>query len=385
VGVLKKTKLKFIRVFTRALSYFFAGVMVSIGMVANMDTYSWFSSSMMANAIVSAATTQDIIEGIQIASQNPEELKLSKKAGLDYNPVVFFELNGEITQYILHINPVCLDTNEIIRIPFRFSINPDKLAWLFLRSKNDPIKGTIRIKHLNEFIDEEIDIEFTSDFLIAKCMSEILNDTRPNTNDTSAGTYSAANFEEEDELTKLILYLASYKNWGMTEIPGEAPADDNDSGDGTEFNVKPFLMDEEQSLIVDVIVPGLRSYLEEVYSINQKLIEELSNKMNEISELNLSLETLSAEKAELDEKYSSIVVEIEKLKEENRALKEIIDALPVNKNEDDGKKNGEKNHAGSNTEGNGSNIGSETENGSESNPENNINGGEGFQEGGTGE
>jgi len=366
---LKKTKLKFIRVFTRALSYFFAGVMVSIGMVANMDTYSWFSSSMMANAIVSAATTQDIIEEIQITSQNPEELKLSKKAGLDYDPVVFFELDGEIAQYILHMNPVCLNTDEVISIPFRFSINPDKLVLLFLRSTDNTIKGTIRIKHLNEYIDEEIDIEFTSDFLITKCMSEILNDTNSKTNDTSAKTYSVTNSTEEDDLTKLIVYLASHKNWGMTETSDEIPTDEYDSGDGTEFNVKPFLMDEDQSMIVDVIVPGLRSYLEEVYNINQKLIEELNNKMNEISELNLSLETLSEEKAELDEKCSSIVVEIEKLKEENRALKEIIDALAVNKNEDDG----EKDHADSNTECDGSSIGSDTENGSESSSENNIN------------
>ncbi|HHW48940.1 MAG TPA: SIKE family protein [Clostridiaceae bacterium] len=353
---MKKTKFKFVRAIVRVFSFLLAGILVSIAMVSNMDTYSWFTSKMMVNAIARAATTSDIIDEIDLygcdnKERNPEGLILSRKDGLDYDPVAFFEINGEISNYMLHINPVRLSGNGPISIPFRFGTKLVNFIGLYFRNKNDIISGIIKVKHFNEYIDEEIPIKFTVGFLRTKCK---LDDMK---------TDLEIDFIDEDDITDLIIYIASYKNWGTSGTAditqaGIMQAGESDSGNGTAFNMAPFLMDADQSRIVDVIIPGLRRYLEEIYSTNQKLIEELSKKM--------------AEYAELDEKYNNIVSEIERLEKENKALREAIDALTAksNDNEDNGESDDES--GDSNTEGGGNNTGDNTENGNLNNSENNL-------------
>lgn len=133
-------------------------------------TYSWICNNYYKNTIVSAAKEENIIEKVEILEFNPENLILKKEQGLNYTPVIFFNIDGEINSYIHGINPVKLGEEDEI-IPLTFVFGPSEV--LNLLSGNEIITGTISIKHLNEYISIDKKIIFTKKFLLEKLLEQV--------------------------------------------------------------------------------------------------------------------------------------------------------------------------------------------------------------------
>ena len=88
-----------------------------------IDTISYFKNSFLSSGNVTAATYEDIIQSISFEKNggeivqepsdyvtNPINILVSK--GAQYNPIIHFSLEGDIKDYILHIDSSTLDENQ---------------------------------------------------------------------------------------------------------------------------------------------------------------------------------------------------------------------------------------------------------------------------------
>lgn len=163
----KNEKQKIKRIILKVMGFVTGGTFISMILLINMDTYSWFTSKMTYDLSVTAATTEDILEKIEIVTINPKEIILKKNNSINIEPVIYFSVEGEVSDYILHINPIKLKTNKEYTVPINVVVNLKQIIELLNKNKKR-VQGTIRIKYLNEFIDEEINIEFTRKYLFKK-------------------------------------------------------------------------------------------------------------------------------------------------------------------------------------------------------------------------
>ncbi|KGG79947.1 hypothetical protein Y919_09050 [Caloranaerobacter azorensis H53214] len=192
----KSKKQKVSRTILKVIGFITTGILISMILSINMDTYSWFTSKTAYDMSVTAATTDDILEEIEIDKVNPEEILLKKNL-IDIEPVIYFSVDGEISDYILHINPIRLKTYERYIIPINVTVNLQQIMDLLMKNKKR-IYGTIKIKYLNEYIDEERNIEFTSEYLLTKLLNRLGIQYLDVDN----------KFEKEEYLKKVMMYIA---------------------------------------------------------------------------------------------------------------------------------------------------------------------------------
>ncbi|MDN5303118.1 MAG: hypothetical protein PWQ60_2632, partial [Thermoanaerobacteraceae bacterium] len=163
-------KAKVIRgILFKAIGFFAAGALVSMALLADTDTLAWFSSRVVSNLQVQAASAEDIIKDFYTLSdvsknsgENPDKIIVKKAGGLTYDPVVYFSVDGDISRYIMHINPVKLTQDEM-QIPIRIKVNYRDLDDILSKSS---ITGKITLKYLNEFIIDSFQITFTRGYLL---------------------------------------------------------------------------------------------------------------------------------------------------------------------------------------------------------------------------
>lgn len=163
----KNEKQKVKRIILKVMGFITGGTLMSMILLINMDTYSWFTSKMTYDLSVTVATTEDILEKIEIETVDPKEIILKKNNSINIEPVIYFSVEGEASDYILHINPIKLKTHKKYTVPINVTVSLQQYIRLWFSSKTE-IYGKIRIKYLNEFIDEERDIKFTKGYLLNK-------------------------------------------------------------------------------------------------------------------------------------------------------------------------------------------------------------------------
>ncbi|WP_069650496.1 hypothetical protein [Caloranaerobacter ferrireducens] len=168
----KSEKQKIKRIILKVMGFVTGGTLISMILLINMDTYSWFTSKTTYDLSVTAATTEDILEKIEIETINPKEIILKKNNSINIEPVIYFSVEGEASDYILHINPIKLKTHKEYTVPINVVVNLKQIVELLNKNKKR-VQGTIRIKYLNEFIDEEINIEFARRYLLKKFLEEL--------------------------------------------------------------------------------------------------------------------------------------------------------------------------------------------------------------------
>lgn len=168
----KKYGIKYILL--RAGACFITGVFISMILIGGHGSFAWFTDVATGKASVSVMSTGDILDTFEVdREQNPTKIILSKAKGLDFDPVIYFAVEGEISGYLRHIDPVRLTGKEEVALPL--TINLDQYRELQegldsegSRKGSDAVKGKIWIKYLNEFIDEPLSVSFSKDYLIEK-------------------------------------------------------------------------------------------------------------------------------------------------------------------------------------------------------------------------
>jgi len=190
----------------RTTGFLVAGVMTSMVFLGTLtlDTKSWFTSQMTVNMEVSAATTEDILKKINLDGTvledgsilNPAEIELKKADDIKYDPTIYFEVEGNVAEYILQINSVKLEGNGVHSRSIDVNVNSVQNNEL---SNNETVTGKIRIKYLNGFIDEEFKVTFTGEYLKKEHNETIIT-----------------GISSKEDMANLIANIASLIDWSET-------------------------------------------------------------------------------------------------------------------------------------------------------------------------
>ena len=342
----------FLRIFCCLLS----GVVVSMSMFTMLDTYSWFSDTIGASIEVNAASTKDIIEKIilvdadnhrheYVLAELVREKPLKQQIGpitnlsriilqgakIEFSPVIFFSVEGAAKSFIQHINPISLTTDEISA---DITISPDIIQLASLKRATD-IKGHIKLKYLNEFIDFKIDVSFTPAYLHEQIMGSKEDKAAYNKGLTEmisfiAGerTWEEARWEGEGEAVLQLAPMSFEKearafNMVSTAVVQEKPKETQ----GVPLLITKLEITDEQQQLLDILVPRLTIYLEEMYQTVVDLVAQLNEKIVEIVGLTAQVEKLAKknedlvlENKDLKLDNESLLVENQRLEEENNNL-----------------------------------------------------------------
>lgn len=327
ISILKR---KIARVTLKATAVLVGGVIVSVAFLMNMDTHSWFTSKIEGNINITTAAAEDILEKIEVEKTNPKEIILKKSEASTTNPMFYFYIEGDIKKYLRHINPIRLkDKDKEYAVPINANVNLYEYMKLLL-GRDKKITGKIRIKYLNEFIDETMEIEFTKDYLLNQFYKTMRNDERLDKD-------NALSSRKSEQLVEIIKYIAKHIAWKEVAIVENAiEIINSNSEDKDEFNVsikKTELM-EEQNDIIEIVAPGLLKYLEKLYTTIEELTLNLNKKTAQISNLeqenkmlNNKIEELEMEKADLEKENKQLNTSMEEMEKENEQLKDNITSL----------------------------------------------------------
>lgn len=282
----------------KVIGFVLISIIIILSFMVN-DTYSQFVDSRDGYGKVIATSKKDIIADMEVYYKGDVPiLRLKKGNGIDYAPVVFFSIEGKAKDYVLHINSVKL--YDEVEVPIVPNINLPQALYLIL-SPEEAIVGEIRIKHLNEFIDESIEIKFTKDYLLRQYF---LNRGLEDSN------YYHFSYKGENGIIDLVkdalLYTGRYLNWETIKW------DEGRNWIG-EINIST-----EQSQLIDVIAPNLLDYHKRLYEVLDTTIGDLKAEREKNNILN--------------EENQNLLTRIKTLEEENSKLNSHILTLQMESN-----------------------------------------------------
>lgn len=304
----------------KAIGLALAGIVVALTFTVT-NTYSWFNTGGDGYGEVTAASREDILADMRIDYRGDMPvLSLKKANGIDYSPVIFFSVEGEAKDYLLHIDSVKLKGEA--EIPIIPNVNLPQALALIVGPKNE-IVGSIRVKHLNEFIDESVEVRLSRDYLLKRYFLNKGVKSYENTH-LSQG--------EKDSLVDLVkdtlLYTGRYLEW-------EALGWEEDG-----YRIEKASISKGQEQLIDIIAPNLLKYNERLYELLNIIIEDLKAEIEKNEELIAIIEKLQIEKEELTGRTErlqgeneGLIEKIERLEDENGELTERIGNL-LEKNEE---------------------------------------------------
>jgi hypothetical protein len=319
-----------------------------MALMGTMDTYSWFSSTLSRSIEVSAASTSDIFTELAVTPSNENPTKITLKGAdsekLDfYEPILYFAVEGEAAEYIIHINPIRVKRNDIAEANIKICVDQSKFSLL---KNGDIIKGSIYVKYLNEFIDEKIDITFTGKYLRDQALGKNITDssqwdaqiTRFITDIAQEKTWEEANWTQEEQSQEELVNLLT-ADLGSEEISLRAfnttlIEDDIAENEIIQVPISPLAITEEQKQILDIIIPKASQYLQDIYNVVVDLVHQLNEKIQEIAqlktieaELSIQLNELEVEKETLLSEKEDLQAQVDKLKLQNEEYQRDIHSL----------------------------------------------------------
>ncbi|AYO31982.1 hypothetical protein D2962_16500 [Biomaibacter acetigenes] len=377
----------------KAIGFFLAGILVSMALLADTDTLAWFSSRVVGNFEVQAASEEDIIEDFYTESdgeenvENPDTIVIKRAPGFTGKMTVYFSLENTdpdkdsahgLRAYVLHINPAEIEENgeNEVRVPLELKFNWRDLLYL-LNDIDGKTTGILTLRYLNGFIIEQREISFDNWYLLCMGFDSLTSAKSGKTRDMKR--IRTGNREQlEACMVDIMADIAGNIKWkeiassgraqkyGAGASVSETTSDAAFSGNNDESGTieKPLItmseatmararietlsnsftrieLTKEQQSIIDIVAPGLRQYVDELYSFVEDLIARLNEKIAKIEELNLQIkdmntriQSLNTTIDELTQKYTaleqekvSLAEEKLKLEEENQRLKDKIDDL----------------------------------------------------------
>ena len=316
---MKETKAGF---WLKMAACFLGGTIFAIGLLVNINTSAWFSSSAAANAQLGTATTDTIIEKLEIDEVDPKSIKIKKAKEFTSNPIIYFSVNGEAANYVLHINPIILDSHEEQEILIEPNLNLIQYLKLLFSFPDRVVEGKIRIKYLNEFIDEERQFKFTRGYLLSRFDVDIDRNKKQNSLNLISAENGIINLEEalneeaNQEIFELVKYVAAQRKWEEAQWFYETTV----GLDEEDTLIKELLLTEEQKVLIDLIAPKLREMV-------ASLINQLNEKIALIAEQVAEIKALNEANLQLQDEKTKLEEEKQKLEEENLKLQQRIEQL----------------------------------------------------------
>ena len=291
----------------RAIGLVLAGIVIALGFTLT-NTYSWFTDNRDGHGKVIATSREDIISHMEVYYRGDTPvLKLIKGDGIEYTPVIFFSVEGDAKDYVLHVDSVKLcDEVEVPIIP---NINLSQAFGLIIGPKEE-IVGNIRVKHLNEFIDETLEIRFSKEYLLKRYFLNMgLN---------SLDGYHLSHgqqMELMDLVEDTLLYTGRYLEWEPIEW------EEYEDWIG-EANIS-----SGQARLIDIIASNILEYNKRIYEVFDITMEKFKIAMEKINVLEDERESLLTKISGLEEENAALLTKISGLEGEYASLISYISDL----------------------------------------------------------
>ena len=259
----------------KALGFLLGGIMIALAFTLTPGTYSLYRKEFNSpTSEVQAAETRDFIKEMEIEyKRGAPYLKLTQADNMDYAPVIFFSIEGPIKDYVLHINPVRLDGE--IKIPIVPNVNLTQAISLITSGENH-IKGNIKIKHLNEFINETHEVIITKEYLLERYF---LNNGLKNFKISSLSSGEKA--EMEKLVGKMISHTSPYMDWDKVVWQEAGNSNSMERSQSKVLPIGKANISSNQTSMIDLIAPDLLKYNEKLYSILEVLVKDFNSQMDE--------------------------------------------------------------------------------------------------------
>lgn len=288
------------KIWKKAFGFVLVGIIIAI-IFTLTNTYSWYQNGGEGQGEVIAASKEDIIANMEIYYEKDMPiLRLEKGTGIDYSPIVFFSIEGEAKDYVLHMNSARLE--GAVDIPIIPNVNLPQALSLILSWEKEVV-GNLRVKHLNEFIDDSLEVRLSKDYLLSRYFC-----------DRGLETYGKnyLSSKEKNQLIDLLkdslLYAGDYLEWNEVEWEEE---DNWISG---------VYISKDQIPLIDIIAPNLLEYNERLYEVFEIVFYDLINEIEknkalvkENEELIFRIDELERERDELYDYISGLEAEIQEL------------------------------------------------------------------------
>lgn len=228
---------------------------------------------------------------------NPKSIKIY--AGNDLkisSPVVYFNIEGDIRNYIEPVNPVYYKKDGNVDInKTDININFDFTKFVKdCNSKINNITGTITIGYLNSYKYEKIPVEFTRQYLLYEFGRELFE--KLNSNESNGNEFYKEASNTGENTSKSI--IGSY-----------------------------YRVNDNQKQMIDMISPELMEEIETLISSHNDLIKKYNDLLTEKSNLQKELEGIKNENSKLNEVKKGNEKNIEDLNTQINLLNSQIDKL----------------------------------------------------------
>ncbi|RTR35158.1 hypothetical protein EKG37_04545 [Robertmurraya yapensis] len=278
--------MKFVK--TSFKSIVFLVIVLLLLMTANQDSYALFFTKYQEQLGASSASAENLIKYVQIIEQEDKSLviEIMRDSEYGYRPDVGFAIEGDISEYILHINPVKVDKNGIYHVPIVPNINFHqywKLLLMKISQEKNTVSGSVEVKNFDgKVIDQKV-IEIDIDYLLNRIDADIIN---------SEAEIKKMMHEDvaKMEVATLISTMASTMNWEETK--------------GMNSLTSNYSLSSYQDSMIRAIAPNLMGHL-------KKLIEE-NNELENLKSKNASIQD---EMAQLEEENQKLRKKLEELEQ----------------------------------------------------------------------
>lgn len=272
---------------TGSKSIVFLVIVLLLLMTANQDSYALFFTKYQEQLGVSSASAENLIKYVQIIEQEDKSLviEIMRDSEYGYRPDVGFAIEGDISEYILHINPVKVDQNGTYQIPIVPNINFHQYWELLLKKisqDRNGITGFVTVKNFDGKVIDQKAIEIDIDYLLSRIEADIKN--------SEAEIKKMMNEDvAKMEVASLINRMASTMNW-EEQMKGKNSFASN------------YTLSSYQDSMIRTIAPSLMGHLKKLteennelanlYSKNASLQEEMARLEEENQKLRKNLEEL---------------------------------------------------------------------------------------------
>ncbi|TKC19815.1 hypothetical protein [Robertmurraya kyonggiensis] len=268
-------------------SIVFLVIVLLLLMTANQDSYALFFTKYQEQLGVSSASAENLIKYVQIIEQEDKSLviEIMRDSEYGYRPDVGFAIEGDISEYVLHINPVKVDQNGIYQIPIVPNINFHQyweLLFMKISQDKNTVSGSVAVKNFDGKVIDQKPIEINIDYLLSRIDEDIKN--------SEAEIKKMMNEDvAKMEVASLINRMASTMNW-------------EEQMKGMNSSTSNYTLSSYQDSMIRAIAPNLMGHLKKLTEDNNELVS-------------------------LKSKNASLQGDMERLEEENQKLRKRLEEL----------------------------------------------------------
>lgn len=128
---------------------------------------------------VSTASAENLIKHIDVIEKTDGSLVIEvvRDSDFGYRPDVGFLIEGDLAEYILHVNPIKVDKNGTYHIPVEANINAYQFLELLtmkFSGKETTVKGKLTAKNFDGQVLGTKDISLDIEYLLGRIDDEIV-------------------------------------------------------------------------------------------------------------------------------------------------------------------------------------------------------------------